>query len=94
MTMDDRRAGARPPNSWLAPAVLACLCCFPLTGVVALYYAAQVDVRWSLADPRGATTAARRARAWTMASLLLWIIATGYLFASGRAGRLLQSGAL
>ena len=93
MTLDSRATRSRPPNSWLAPAVLSCLCCFPITGVVALYYAAQVDVRWSLADPRGAVTAARRARAWTLASFLLWIIATAFLFATGRAGRLLQGAA-
>lgn len=93
MTLESRSVRTRSPSSWLAPAVLSCLCCFPITGVIALYYAAQVDVRWSLADARGAITAARRARAWTLASFLLWIIATVFLFATGRAGRLLQGAA-
>lgn len=94
MTVDRAPERARPPSSWLAPSVLACLCCFPITGVVALYYASQVDARWALADPRGAITAARRARAWTLVSFLLWIVATVFLFATGRAGKLLESGAL
>ncbi|MDP3971900.1 MAG: CD225/dispanin family protein [Candidatus Nanopelagicales bacterium] len=83
-----------PPTSWLAPAVLSALCCFPLTGVAALYFAAQVDVRWSLGDRRGAVLSARRARSWTIISFVLWVIMLVVMVGTGRAGRLLNSGVL
>lgn len=80
------------PSSWLVPAILATLCCFPVTGVVALCFAAQVDARWTLGDRRGAMNSARRARAWTLTSFALWVVATVVLVATGRLGRLLESG--
>jgi len=91
-----RRPGAaiRPPSSWIAPAVLATLCLFPLTGVVAVYQAAQVRALWNGGDRRGALTASRRARTWTLISVLLWVIATSILVATGRMGRLLEAGVL
>jgi len=87
-------SSVEPPSSWLAPAVLVSLCCFPLTGVAALYFAAQVDARWSLGDRRGAVLAARRARSWTVVSFGLWVIMAVVMVATGRAGRLLNSGVL
>lgn len=88
-------AGPVPvPNSWLAPAVVAALCCFPITGVAAVYFAAQVNVLWAAGDRRGALTAARRARGWTLLSVTLWIVVTIVLVATGRMGRLLESGVL
>ena len=52
---------AGPPNSWLVPAVVSTLLCFPITGVIGVYFAAQVRVRWDLGDLDGADVAARRA---------------------------------
>lgn len=78
-----------PPSTWLAPAVLATLCCFPVTGVVALYHASQVSSRWSLGDRRGALAHARRARAWVLASFLLWVAATIVVVVTGKLSGLL-----
>lgn len=75
-----------PPSSWLVPAVLTTLLCMPLTGVVAVYYAAQVRVRWSYDDLEGADKAARRARLWVFIGLALFVLlvavgaGSGYLF--------------
>ncbi|MFI0431598.1 MAG: CD225/dispanin family protein [Candidatus Nanopelagicales bacterium] len=84
--MDEHRPGAQPPNSWLVPAVLTTLCCFPLTGVVAIYFAAQVRVMWDHDDPAGALRASRRARLWTLLGfgvfllLVVLSLATGSMF--------------
>ena len=95
---DDPRVQAsvpvKPPGSWIAPAVFATLCLFPLTGVVAVYHAAQVRPLWTGGDGRGALTASRRARAWTLLSILLWLVLTSILVATGRMGRLLEAGVL
>ncbi len=94
MSQPRRESMPIAPSSWLVPSVLATLCCFPITGVVALYFAAQVDSRWTLDDRKGALNAARRARAWTLTSFALWVLATVVLVATGRLGRLLESGVL
>lgn len=75
-----------PPSSWLAPAVVTTLCCMPITGVIAMYYASQVRVRWDYGDALGATKAASNARLWVLISFALFIVAlalgigTGSLF--------------
>ncbi|MBP7971439.1 MAG: CD225/dispanin family protein [Candidatus Nanopelagicales bacterium] len=84
--------GPRVASSWLAPAVVATLCLFPPTGVVAVYFAAQVRPLWAAGDRRAANTAARRARAWTLLSIFLWVVFMAILVATGRLGRLLEAG--
>jgi hypothetical protein len=84
----------RVPSSWLAPSIVATLCCFSPTGVVALYFAAQVSIRWSHGDRRSALRCARIARAWVLVSVVLWIVTMAILIGTGRAGRFLEAGVL
>lgn len=88
------RREPRPPSSWLAPAVFATLCLFPPTGVVALYFAAQVSSLWAVGERRQAARCARLARIWSLTSLALWVVFSVILVATGRAGRLLEAGVL
>ena len=82
------------PSSWLAPAIVVTLCCFSPTGIVAVYYAAQVSVNWRIGDRREAGRCARLARRWVWVSVLLWALVTLVLIATGRFGRLLEAGVL
>lgn len=82
------------PSSWLAPSIVATLCCFSPTGVVAVYFAAQVSTRWSLGDRKSALRCARIARTWVFVSIVLWVVAMVILVATGRAGRFLEAGVL
>lgn len=84
----------RVPSSWLAPSIVATLCCFSPTGVVALYFAAQVSIRWSHGDRRSALRCARIARAWVLVSIVLWTVTMAILIGTGRAGRFLEAGVL
>ena len=81
--MEEHRSAAQPPNSWLVPAVVTTLCCFPLTGVVALYFAAQVRVLWDHGDAAGAVRSSRRARLWTLTGLGLFLLLVILSVASG-----------
>lgn len=68
------------------PAFVSALCCFPITGVVAVYYAAQVRLRWDNGDYDGAELAARRARLWTVIAVVAFLglvalgVGTGSMF--------------
>ncbi|NQU36407.1 MAG: CD225/dispanin family protein [Actinobacteria bacterium] len=84
----------RAPSSWLAPAIVATLCCFSPTGVVAVYFAAQVSARWSNGDRKSALRCARIARTWVFVSIVLWVLVMVILVATGRAGRFLEAGVL
>lgn len=86
--------GGRVPSSWLAPAVVTALCCFSPTGIVAVYYAAQVNVNWLKQDRREAVRCARLARRWVWVSVFAWAAVTLVLIATGRLGRLLEAGVL
>jgi len=83
-----------PPTSWLAPAIFATLCLFPPTGVVGVYFAAQVRSLWAVGQRREAARCARMARVWTLVSLALWVVFSVIVVATGRAGRLLEAGVL
>lgn len=72
-----------PPNSWLVPAVVTTLLCFPITGVIAVYFAAQVRARWENNDNAGAHRAARRARLWTLVGVALYLGVVALLVGSG-----------
>lgn len=84
--MQEQRSAPQPPNSWLVPAIVCTLCCFPLTGVAAVYFAAQVRVLWDHGDAAGAARCSRRARMWTLVGLGLFLllvvlsVATGSMF--------------
>lgn len=78
-----RDAALAPPNSWLVPAVFSTLCLFPITGVIAVYFAAQVRARADNGDMAGADRAARRARMWTLISFGLFIVAIAAMVATG-----------
>jgi hypothetical protein len=67
----------------LVPAVVTTLCCFPVTGVAGVFYAAQVRARWDNGDVGGAHLAARRARAWTLLGFALFLITVAVLVATG-----------
>lgn len=82
--MSEQRAPVLPPpNSWLVPAVVTTLCCFPIPGVFGVYFAAQVRARWDNGDVAGAHLAARRARAWTLLGFALFLITVAVLVATG-----------
>ena len=71
------------PSSWLVPAVLTTLCCFPLTGVIAGYYSAQVNTRWTLGDYAGAQRAAGRARLWVLIGFFAFLLLVAVSLATG-----------
>lgn len=84
----------RGPSSWLAPAVVTTLCCFSPTGIVAVYYAAQVNAYWLGGQRREAARCARLARRWVWLSVFLWAAGTLVLIATGRLGKFLEAGVL
>lgn len=79
------------PNTWLAPAILVTVCCFAPTGVVAVYFAAQVSLLWQRDERARALRNARQARTWVWVSVLLWFVAMVIVVSSGRAGRLWEA---
>lgn len=82
--MSDQPVGAYgPPSSWLIPAVVTTLCCMPVTGVVAMYFASQVRTRWDYDDPEGATSAAAKARFWVLLGFALYVVMLAFLLGSG-----------
>lgn len=78
-------ASSKPPGSWLVPAVITTLCCFPITGVVAVYWAAQVRTRWALGDAAGAHRASRRARLWVLVGFVIYLAAVAVMIGTGSA---------
>lgn len=64
--------GARPTiNSYLIPAILVTLFCFLPTGIAAIVFASQVSSKISVGDYAGATEASKKARLWTIVSLVV-----------------------
>lgn len=80
------------PSSWLVPAVIATVCCFSPTGLIAVYYASRVGAAWSYGDTRAAWRYSELARRWVWISVLLWAVFLFILVATGRMGRLLEAG--
>lgn len=74
------------PSTWLVPAVASVLCCLPLTGVVAVYYGAQVRPYWESGQFARARMMSRRARAWVLLTWVLFVVLVGYGVASGTLG--------
>jgi hypothetical protein len=62
-------------KNYLIPSIVATCCCgCPPVGIVAIYYATQVDTRLSRGDFEGAMNASRKARIWCWISFILGII--------------------
>lgn len=83
------RSASEKPNSYLAWAILATLCCCLPTGIVAIVYAAQVDSRWYGGNYVGAQEASDKAKLWIWISLGLGVLSFGaysFMVATGMAG--------
>ncbi|NES85435.1 MAG: CD225/dispanin family protein [Moorea sp. SIO2B7] len=72
-----------PVPNYLPQAILVTLfCCVPF-GIVAIFYAAQVNTKFTLGDEQGAVTASDNAKKWCWISfisgaiiMLLYVIVT------------------
>ena len=83
-------AGEIPPKpfNWLIPAILSLvLCCLPL-GIVAVIFAAQVEVKYYAGDYAGAEQSASRAKLFFLLSVVLGVVCGGAWFALSLAGGL------
>ncbi|MFZ1362315.1 MAG: CD225/dispanin family protein [Candidatus Nanopelagicales bacterium] len=80
------------PASWLAPAIVSTILCFSPTGVVAVYFAAQVNAFWNSGNQVAAAKASKRARTWLIITIFLWALTMVFLIATGRLGSLFESG--
>lgn len=70
-----RPPGANVPG-WLLPAsiVVTLFCCLP-TGIAAIVYSVQARSKSQVGDYAGASHAARNARIWVIASVVLGVLA-------------------
>ncbi len=78
-------AAPQPKNN-LALAILATIFCFPITGIVAIVKAAQVNGLWVQGQYAEAQASASAARKWVIWSVVIWfviIVIYGILFATG-----------
>lgn len=58
------------PDSWLAWSILSTLlCCLP-AGIVAIVYSSKVDGLWFGGQKAAAVEAARKAKTWTLVSVI------------------------
>jgi len=62
---------ANAPRNYLVPAVIVTLFCFLPTGIAAIVYAWQARTKKDAGDYRGAVKAAKLARLYTIASLVI-----------------------
>ncbi|WP_396930986.1 CD225/dispanin family protein [Mycolicibacterium sp.] len=77
---------AQQPKNNLALAILATIFCFPITGIVAIVKAAQVNGLWVQGQYAEAQASANAAKKWVIWSVIIWaIILVVYiiLFATG-----------
>ncbi|MBB3606859.1 hypothetical protein FHT40_006552 [Mycolicibacterium sp. BK556] len=65
---------AQAPNNHLVGAILTFVCCFPITGLVAIIKAAQVNGLWAQGQYAEAQTAADSAKKWVRLSIIIGII--------------------
>jgi hypothetical protein len=68
--------GGPPPSiqTYLVPAILVTLFCFLPTGIAAIVFASQVNSKRSAGDYAGAQASSRKARLWTIVSLVVGIV--------------------
>lgn len=62
------------PNNYLVWSILATLFCFPITGIVAIVKAAQVNGMWAQGLHAEAQAAAASARKWVIWSVIIWAV--------------------
>jgi hypothetical protein len=88
-------ATGKPPPSYMVWAILCTLCCCPIPGPVAIFYAFQVNSKVAQGDYDGARKASASARMWCWIAFVVGILATIYEFASlGSIMKLLQQGGI
>ncbi|WP_179472287.1 CD225/dispanin family protein [Mycolicibacterium vinylchloridicum] len=77
---------AQQPKNNLALAILATIFCFPITGIVAIVKAAQVNGLWVQGQYAEAEASAKAAKKWVIYSVIAWVVILviyGVLFAAG-----------
>jgi len=79
-----------PPSSWLIPAILTTLCCMPITGLIAVAYAAGVHRAWHDGDVERAHQWARRARMWVFIGFFFFLAVVTWAIASGSGFTLIE----
>ncbi|MBB3754438.1 TRAP-type mannitol/chloroaromatic compound transport system permease small subunit [Mycolicibacterium sp. BK634] len=69
---------AQAPNNHLVGAILTLLFCFPITGIVAIIKASQVNGLWAQGQYQAAQESADSAKKWVrlgiIIGIILWII--------------------
>jgi hypothetical protein len=75
-------AGTGRPGSPIPLAVVATLLCIPL-GVVALIIGAKVNPAWDSGDHAGSIAAAKQAKGWAIAGIIVGGILIIYLAGTG-----------
>ncbi|QVQ51808.1 CD225/dispanin family protein [Spiractinospora alimapuensis] len=63
-----------PPSNWMVPAILSVICCWPLA-IPSIIFAARVNKQWAVGDYAGAHESARKAKMFTIITLVVGIIA-------------------
>jgi hypothetical protein len=74
------------PNNHLVWAILATLFCFPITGIVAIVKAAQVNGMWAQGLHAEAQASAASARKWVIWSVIIWAVSVVILIIFSVAG--------
>ncbi|WP_050502168.1 CD225/dispanin family protein [Streptomyces monomycini] len=77
---------ARPPQTYLIPAILVTLFCFLPTGIAAVVFATQVNAKAGAGDLAGAEQASRKAKLWTFLSLGIGLVGGLAVVLSNAAG--------
>ncbi|GCD39970.1 hypothetical protein OEIGOIKO_07827 [Streptomyces chrestomyceticus JCM 4735] len=77
---------ARPPQTYLIPAILVTLFCFLPTGVAAIVFATQVNAKAGAGDWAGAEAASGKAKLWTFISLGIGLLAGLLIILTNAAG--------
>ena len=68
------QAPKTPPQNYLVMAILVTIfCCWPL-GIPAIIFAAQVNSKFSQGDYAGAEDASKKAKMWSMISLIAGLV--------------------
>lgn len=79
-----------PPRSWIFLAFISTVFCFPVTGVIAIYYAFKAQKEWAqavMSDQKDSSQmklkahdTARKAKLWTGITISLGLIMTGIVY--------------
>ncbi|KAA0109481.1 CD225/dispanin family protein [Mycolicibacterium sp. P1-5] len=74
------------PKNNLALAILATIFCFPITGIVAIVKAAQVNGLWVQGQYAEAQASAAAAKKWVIWSVIIWAVCIAICIALLAAG--------